>query len=290
MSLIKEVSSLSQLGRAWSALKRNKDVTPGIDRETIELFDINFRANLANISKKLRSKSYKFSEVIQKPIPKHPGSKKTRDIRIFTLRDKIVQKSIQISLEKKSDKKYFPEINNSVSVGFLKKVSGVKEAVKRIKKYHKNGFEVLTSADIAKFFDVINRSKLKKIITKRLAPDTSINWLLDQCLSPEVIKMDRNLENKTFLPDTHEGVSQGSILSPLFSNIYLMSFDKALEKSKILAIRYADDLAILSKNLTAAKIELSKVEKILLKESGLKFHPFGTDKEPKICSLNHYAV
>lgn len=290
MSLIKEVSSMQQLGRAWSALKRNRDVTPGIDHETIDLFDINFRENLASISKKLKSKSYKFNDVVQKSIPKHPHSSKTRDIRIFTLRDKIVQKSIQISLEKNSDRKYFPEINNKVSVGFLKNVSGVKEAVKRIKKYQKRGYEILTSADIVNFFDVINRTKLKNIITKRLAPDTSISWLIDQCLAPSVIKIDRNLENKTFLPDTHAGVSQGSILSPFFSNIYLMSFDKTIEKNKMLVIRYADDIAILSKSNEEAKADLIKVEKTLLKESGLKFHPPDSEKAPKTCLLRHYGI
>ena len=290
MSLLKEVSSLQQLGRAWSAIKKNKQVTAGIDRETVELFDNNARANLIAIAKLLRSKSYKFSQVVERSIPKHPHSHKTRNIRIFTLKDKIVQKSIQLSLEKDSDKKYFPEINNSVSVGFLKKVAGVKTAVSRIKKYYKEGYKILTSADIANFFDVIDRSKLKKIIISRLAPDTSITWLLDQCLSPVVIKTDRNFGIKAFLIDTHAGVSQGSILSPLFSNIYLMKFDNVLGKTGIVAIRYADDLAILSKDEVAAKVELMKVQEILKKESGLKFHPMGSQKRPKIYNLKDYGI
>src|SRR3989344_1614045 len=99
MSLLSEISSHEQLRRAWEHVRKNKKVTPGIDEESVENFGTHLDINLTSIAEFLRTKKYTFSTVIQKSIPK-VNSKKTRDIKIFTIKDKIVQKSMQISLEK----------------------------------------------------------------------------------------------------------------------------------------------------------------------------------------------
>ena len=44
-----------------------------------------------------------------------------------------------------------------------------------------------------------------------------------------------------------KGVKQGSIISPILSNIYLHSFDKAMRAKNYKLIRYADDFIILTK-------------------------------------------
>ena len=64
-----------------------------------------------------------------------------------------------------------------------------------------------------------------------------------------------------------------------------MAFDKALEKNKIIAVRYADDVLILSTVPTKSEEMFQKVREILKITSSLDFYLKGTDKEPK-----HYPL
>ncbi len=148
---------------------------------------------------------------------------------------------------------------------------------------------MMTSADIMDFFDNIDREKLLKIIQSRL-PDNSLDFLIVQLLEPNVCKKDRYTHVFNDLPVSNSGVGQGSIISPLLSNIYLMSFDKKLEKLKIPSLRYADDFAFFSKSSSEAKENLIKIQEILKNETGLSFHPDTDKKRTKDFNLNSYGI
>lgn len=288
--LIVEVSSYAQLYLAWESVKKNKKSSPGIDQQTIEEYSLSLRANLRSLSKALKSGKYIFSPALEARIPKKTKSEYRR-INIFTLKDKIVQKSIQITLEKKGE--YFPDIRNSVSIGFLskrghKEIVGMSKAIEVIKRNYKKGFTVTTTADIKDFFNTIDRNKLYKVITRSI-PDKTINKLISDCLSVAVMERDRFVRDH-YSAITSSGVAQGSILSPLFSNIYLMKFDKELEKHNIAALRYADDVLIFSAVPTKAEETLNKVKGILLTTSNLEFYPKGTTKEPKHYPLKRFCI
>ncbi len=291
MNYLNEVASLPQLNAAWEHVKKKKDVTPGIDGETVDGFAINLNNNLKSISSELKSKKYKFNSALETEIPKK-NSSKIRKIRIFTIKDKIVQRSIQLSFEKqRRSGSLFPEIRNSISIGFLQRVSssefsGVKKAVEEIKKHYKKGYIIMTAADIKDFFDEIDKKKLFTLIQSRLHPDDSLDWLVSQLLDTKVCKKDRFSNMIIDKPMSISGVGQGSIISPLLSNIYLMSFDKEVEKLGIPALRYADDFAYFSKTITDGKENLPKIAKILLKEASLSFHP-DKSKAPKHYDLKH---
>lgn len=290
MTLLAEVASFTQLVKAWKHVKK-KD-SPGIDDKTVENFSIGLRGNLKNISKELQEKKYEFNTVLETEIPKKDKSK-LRKIRIFTLRDKIVQKSLQLTFEKKRKTGIlFPDIRNSVSIGFLEKLGsneylGVKKAIKEVKRNYRKGYHVMTSADIQDFFDEINQDKLFKTIKFQLSPDDSLDWLIKKLLNPKVVKKDRFHGNFIDLPSSKSGVSQGSIISPLLSNIYLAKFDKKIEQLGIPALRYADDFAFFSKSMEIAKSDLEKIKKILLKDTKLSFHPNDSNKKPAHYNLKN---
>ena len=90
------------------------------------------------------------------------------------------------------------------------------------------------------------------------------------------------------------GIIQGSPLSPLFANIYLHSFDKAMTRAGIQMVRYADDLLLLcrsegrarqalnhaQKRLTTLKLQLNpKKTRIAHFDNGIEFlgHVFDRD-------------
>lgn len=288
VKLIEEVASEVQLNDAWYHIQKHKDTSPGIDKLSIRQFEFSYKQNLREIKKELLTGKYSFSEVLEAKIPKK-NSTKLRPINLFTIKDKIVQKSLQISLEKNRDKDtFFPEIRNSISVGFLTRqlkdeVVGIPKAIDLLKQYFDKGLIIMATVDIENFFGSITRKLLLEKIKKRL-PDESLDYLIKQCVEPNILSYDR-FEN-SYQGITSSGVAQGSILSPLFSNIYLSEFDKAIEEKGIKAIRYADDLAFFSPNQQIASQNLVDLSDMLQKTSKLKFYPKGSNKEPKYHKLH----
>ncbi|MEW3947093.1 reverse transcriptase domain-containing protein, partial [Pseudomonas aeruginosa] len=54
----------------------------------------------------------------------------------------------------------------------------------------------------------------------------------------------RGLES--IFPLSHDGVAQGSPLSPLIANIYLAEFDREMNREGLACIRYIDDFVIMA--------------------------------------------
>ena len=251
MLLLNEVASISQLRDAWESIKRKGKNTPGVDNITLSSFASNLPKNIKEISIELKAKTYCFNAVLQRSIPK-PGKSQERHIGLYTIKDKVVQKSIQISLERKrrNTASLFPDIYNNVSIGFISRRKnmdeplGVRKAIEQIKKNYQDGYPVMVTADIKDFFDIIPKKQLYGKIIKRL-PDASTNWLIKQTLHPLVLKQDRFTGIIKPIDATEAGVTQGSILAPLYSNIFLSDFDLYLQNNNIRALRYADDFAFL---------------------------------------------
>ena len=77
------------------------------------------------------------------------------------------------------------------------------------------------------------------------------------------------------------GIIQGSPLSPLLANIYLHAFDKAMHRSGIRLVRYADDLLLLCRSESRARHALEQAQKHLAKLQ-LTLNP----KKTQIADLN----
>ena len=76
------------------------------------------------------------------------------------------------------------------------------------------------------------------------------------------------------------GIIQGSPLSPLLANLYLHAFDKAMARSGIRLVRYADDLLLLCRSEGRAQQALNYAEKRL---ATLKLH-----LNPKKTRIAHF--
>ena len=102
----------------------------------------------------------------------------------------------------------------------------------------------ILEADIASFFDSLDRSKLGEMLQERI-PDGSLLRLIGKCLHVGVI------DGEEFtLPEY--GTAQGSVLSPMLGNIYLHHvLDRWFEEQvkpqlsgEAQLIRFADDFVI----------------------------------------------
>ena len=293
MNLLDEISDFDDLHRSWRSIPKK---TSGEDSISVEQFKSDVVGHLKRMRTELKNKTYKFSAIHERKIKKK-NSNKTRTINLYTLKDKIVQRSIQKAFQKKrkilKSQCLFPEMVNDVSIAYIPKtlrskdISGVVGSTNLVAKYINENFPVLTTMDIESFFDRIDIEQLKNIISQHLNGDTSIDWLLEQFYDPEVIKLDYDDSDFTV---TSTGLKQGSILAPLFSNIFLMDFDQKLIASGIKAIRYADDLAIFSVDETQAKDQIKLVESLLQETAGIGFYKDGS-KKPKILNIKrHHSV
>ncbi|MBU1668196.1 CRISPR-associated endonuclease Cas1 [bacterium] len=188
-------------------------------------------------------------------VPKSNGE--MRKLAQASITSKVVQKIIAEALLDAV------KLNNK-SYAF-RKGKGVLKAVNRTKDFLKK-YSYIAKADVNDFFDSINQEKLL-IVLKRVIADKKIIMLISLFLKNGMMKQNEWV-------DKSQGVYQGDVLSPVLSNLYLHSFDQALESKGIDFVRFADDMLFFSKSEKEAKKVLT-IATVYLKALDLKF---GEDK------------
>ena len=171
-------------------------------------------------------------------IPKSNGE--MRKLAQASISSKVVQKIIAEALldtVKFNDKSYA-----------FRKGKGVLKAVNRSKDFLKR-YSHIAKADVDDFFDSINQKKLMMILDK-IIEDKKIIMLISLFLKNGMMKQNEWV-------DKSQGVYQGDVLSPVLSNLYLHSFDQALEAKGIDFVRFADDMLFFGKSEKEAKKNLA---------------------------------
>lgn len=172
-------------------------------------------------------------------VEKSSGGK--RQLAQASIASKVVQKIIAAELldaVKLNDKSYAFRPGK----GTVKAINRTKDF---LRKYH-----FVAKADVDDFFDSINQQKLLAVL-KHIIADKKIIALIALFLKNGMLK------NHKWIDKT-KGVYQGDVLSPVLSNIYLHSFDEALEKEGIAFVRYADDMVFFAKSRKGARRKLAK--------------------------------
>lgn len=272
--LINRINNLRSLKKAWLEIKKNP-YSYGSDGVTIKNFEVNLSEHLKTIQARLKSGSYHFDKLRLHLIPKNKGD--FREIKISSIQDRIVQRSIFNETVKIFNEMY--NINNSVSFAFMPS-GGVEKAIKTVQKYRRSGYRYCCKTDIIHFFNNINKKVLLEKVLKPL-PDYSVNELIREIIFNDIdesSKLDyKNKVRKEYVPDNVNGIAQGDVLSPLFSNIYLSDFDAFMESRKYKMVRYADDIMILTADKKEAKQAFIDAN-IFLSGIGLKLYKLGDSK------------
>lgn len=169
-------------------------------------------ATIDRISERLKDESFQFRPTRRIFIPKRNG--KTRPLGIPSPRDKVVQEAIRLILEAIYDSQvnptFIPE-NHGFRDG-----RGTHTAIEEVRQQWGSPNWVI-EGDIKSFFDEIDHQLLIQILRKRIADDRFLN-LIRKALSAGYV------EDKTLIA-LKVGTPQGSIISPILSNIFLHEFD-----------------------------------------------------------------
>lgn len=251
------------LERAYGRIRKSAAV--GVDGISKEQYGHDLEINLRALHERLRSKQYRHQPILRVHIPKAPG--KTRPIGISTTEDKIVQGALREVLEAIYEQDFL-----DCSCGFRPGRSA-HDALRATNSMVSNErITVILEADIQAFFDSIDRDKLMEMLQTRIA-DPSLLRLVSKCLHVGVLDGEEFTE-----PD--EGTAQGSIISPMFGNVYLhyvldLWFEREIKprlSGRARLIRYADDFVLGFERREDAE----RVQKVLHKRMakyGLTLHP-----------------
>ena len=225
------VCKLETLREAYRLAKQN-DGAPGIDGVTFEAIEAEgLDAWLQQLRDELLGHSYRPTRLRRVEIPKR-GGKGVRVLSIPTIRDRVVQGALKLILEP-----IFEADFQSGSYGYRPKRSA-HEAVARVAQaivHHKTR---VLDFDLRSYFDNVRHHILFEKVARRVN-DAEVMHLLKLMVKATGKK----------------GVSQGGVLSPLLSNLYLNEVDRMLERAQEVTrrgpytyleyARFADDLVIL---------------------------------------------
>lgn len=195
---------------AYERLKSKPgNMTPGADGQTLDGFSLEaIEATMAL----MRTEQYRPTPVRRTDIPKAPG--KWRPLGVPSPRDKIVQECVRRILESI----YEPMFHDN-SHGFRpgRSCHTALESLRR----NWVGTKWVLKIDIAECFERVNHSRLLDILREQIVDDRFIN-LIRKFLSAGY------LENWVY-HRTYSGTPQGSVISPILTNVYLSKLDVKLE-------------------------------------------------------------
>jgi RNA-directed DNA polymerase len=254
-SLWDKVYRPKTLKRAWEIVRKNHGAK-GIDGVTIERYETQVDKYLEELYLDLKENKYKPDAARRVHIPKVGGGK--RPLGIASVKDRIVQTALKITLEPIFEKEFLPN-----SYGFRPNI-GAKDALREVDRLLKEGYIWVVDADVEKYFDSIPKMPLISRIEERIA-DGRVLELIEQFLNQGIME-----EGKEWTPSA--GTPQGAVCSSLFANVYLHSLDQYMLQEGMRMIRYADDFVVLCRTEAEAQAALAKVKQ-WMDRNGLSLHP-----------------
>jgi RNA-directed DNA polymerase len=187
-------------------------------------------AFLGQLRQELVERTYRPQRARKVEIPK--GGGKMRPLLIPSIRDRVVQGALKLILEPIFEADFQPG-----SLGYRPKKSA-HAAIQRVSRAILEGKTYVIDFDLRSYFDTVRHPIVLEKVSQRV-DDDAVLWL---------VKLLLNASGK-------QGVPQGGVSSPLFSNLYLNEVDRMLERAKVVTqhngwtaveyARFADDLVIL---------------------------------------------
>jgi group II intron reverse transcriptase/maturase len=258
------------LREAYDRVRR--DSAPGVDGQTVGQYGQDLENNLRSLLHRAKSGTYIAPPVKRVHIPKDEWE--TRPIGMPTTEDKVLGRAVVMLLEP-----IYEEAFHDFSYGFRPGRSAHQALAAFWQQATGLGVRWVLEVDIRKYFDSVPRQRLLELVGTRIG-DGVVLRLLSKWLHAGVMEAGQ-------LHYDEAGTPQGSVLSPLLSNIYLHEvFDRWFAEvvrermvGQVSAVRYADDLVIGFTHRHDAE-RLYRVIFKRFEKYGLKLHPEKTRLVP----------
>ena len=225
------VCKMETLCAAYQMAKSNEGA-PGSDGVTFAAIEAQgVEVFLGQIQSELQRRCYVPQRPRRREIPKE-GGHKVRTLSIPSIRDRVVQGALKLIMEPVFEGDFQPG-----SYGYRPRRTA-HAALVRVAEAIALGKTHVIDLDLKSYFDGIRHHLLLEKVARRIN-DEDVTHLLKLLLKA----------------NGKRGVGQGSVLSPLLSNLYLNEVDRMLERAKeytrfgqytgIEYARFADDLVVL---------------------------------------------
>jgi group II intron reverse transcriptase/maturase len=227
--------TVESLEEAFRELR--KDAAPGVDGVTWEDYESDLGRKLEDLHSRVHRGAYRAQPSRRVYIPKPDG--RQRPLAIAALEDKIVQRATATVLNALYEEDFL-----GFSYGF-RSGRGQHDALDAlVVGITSKKVNWILDADIEKFFDRVNQQWLMRFVEHRVG-DKRILRLIQKWLKAGVLE-------DGIVTASEEGTGQGSVISPLLSNVYLhYAFDlwahrwrKREATGEMIIVRYADDIIV----------------------------------------------
>ena len=266
------------LRAAYEALKR--EAAPGVDGMTWDRYGEGLDERLLDLHDRVQAGTYRATPSRRVNIPKPDGG--TRPLGVAALEDKIVQKAVVDNiLTPMYEAEFF-----GFSYGF-RPGRGAHDALDALAYgIEKRKANWILDADIAKFFDRIDRDWMLRFLGARIG-DQRLIRLIGKWLRMGAMEGGQ-------LVDTGKGTPQGSVISPILANIYLhyvldqwvaRKWRPREARGEMIFVRYADDyVAGFQRRKDAERFLRDLKER--LGQFGLELHPDKT----RLIEFGRFAI
>jgi RNA-directed DNA polymerase len=255
--------SIDLLEQAFSDI--NESAAPGVDRLTWKDYEAKLESNLENLHSRIHRGAYRSLPSRRVYIPKPDG--RQRPLAVAALEDKIVQRATTAVLNAIYEEDFL-----GFSYGFRPK-RGQHDALDAlVVGVTSKKVNFILDADIRSYFDSVNQDWLTRFLKHRIDDPRMIRliqkWLKAGILEDGIVTI------------SETGTGQGSVVSPLLSNVYLhYVFDLWAERWRrreasgdVIIVRYADDIIVGFEHETDARRFLDAMRERLA-EFSLSLHP-----------------
>jgi len=268
--------SIESLTESFFCLKKSAAV--GVDGVTWHEYERNVEANIADLHGRIVRGGYRALPSRRVWIPKPDG--RQRPLGIASLEDKIVQQAVLWVLQSIYEQDFL-----GFSYGFRpgRRTHDALDALSVAITSKKVNW--ILDADIKGFFDAIDHDWLIQFLEHRIG-DRRILRLIRKWLHAGIIE--DGVRSKSL-----SGSPQGSVISPLLSNVYLYYvldlwiewWRKACCQGDVIVVRYADDFVIGFQSETEAQACLAALKSRFAK-FGLELH----EGKTRLIEFGRYAA
>lgn len=276
-SLYHHITDVDNLRSCYESLEGSKAV--GVDGVRKHEYGRDLEENLNNLSDRLKRMGYVPQNKRRSYIPK-AGSEKGRPLAISVFEDKIVEMAVKRVLEQ-----IYEPVFLDCSYGYRENrsphqcVDAIGKTIQQKRTNH------VVEADIRSFFDSLNWEWLGKFLRHRIG-DERLLRLITRMLKAGIME-------DGLVKASEEGAPQGTIVSPILSNVYLhyaldLWFEKRIKvqaRGDAYLFRFADDFLCVFRYKEDAEL-FERVLKDRLEGFGLEVAP----EKTKRIEYGRYAV